>query len=505
MKKNWMFLGLIIAAFVLSRVYNLGNLPRSVYWDEASIGYNAYSVLQDGKDEWGSFLPLHFRAFGEFKLPVYIYSVAVSEKIFGLNAFAVRFPSVIFSAISLVLVYLIASKIFNKEAGLFSAFVFAFTPWDFVFSRGGYEMSAGLTFLLLGIYLFLEIKKPHHFLFVVMSFLISFYCYNSFRILVPILLTVFGISYLFKKELSFKNKITFIIFGVVISIIALIPVYRLYKYDMGSVRMAQAGVSDITPQKVLTNYFIHFSYSFLFKIGDPNLRSASHYGGELFIIDLPLILLGIFSLLFINRSKYWWLPILMLVIGPIPAAITNEIPHALRSIVMFPALSIIIGLGCYTLVNLFKNNKEVATAGILIALLISFEGYFSDYLTKYPTRASEDWQYAYEQVFNNYSDEFDNYNKIIVSKQYGQPYIFALFYLKYNPQEFRNSVIYSNLDDWGFSTVKSFGKFVFKNVVPEDRGRDVLIFAIPSEKIVGVVPSGEVKSMNGTVDFYVYK
>lgn len=503
--RKWLFLGIIVAVFLFTRLYKITEIPGSLYWDEASIGYNAYSILQDGKDEWGNFLPLHFRAFGEFKLPVYIYSVALSEKIFGMGTFAVRFPSVIFSAISLVLVYLITSKIFNRETGLFSSFVFAFSPWNFIFSRCGYEMSAGMTFLLLGIYLFLKLKKPHHFLLVTASFLISFYSYNSFRILVPILLTIFGISYLFNKDFSTKNKITFLILGVVLTLGALVPVYRLYKYDMGSLRMVQAGVGQILPKKIIENYFNHFSYSFLFKNGDPNSRSSIQHGGELFIIELPLLLLGLFSLIFPNRKKYWWLPILMLVIGPIPAAITNEVPHALRSILMFPALSILIGLGCYILVNFFKSNKEIVTAGILIALLISFEGYYSDYLTKYLSRSCEDWQYAYEQVFNNYSSEFGKYNKIIISKQYGQPYIFALYYLKYNPQEFRNSAIYNNIDDWGFSTVKSFSKFVFKNVVPEDRGRDVLIFAAPNEKINGVVPSGEIHSMSGFVDFYIYK
>ena len=66
---------LICLLFLVTRLYKISEIPLSVYWDEASIGYNAYSVLQTGRDEWGEFMPLHFRAFGEFKLPVYVYSV----------------------------------------------------------------------------------------------------------------------------------------------------------------------------------------------------------------------------------------------------------------------------------------------------------------------------------------------------------------------------------------------------------------------------------------------
>src|SRR3989338_10517008 len=101
---------LICLFFLITRLYKINEIPVSVYWDEASIGYNAYSIAQDGKDEWGEFLPLHFRAFGEFKLPVYIYTTAASVKLFGLNAFAVRLPSVIFSLGIVILTYFLAKS-----------------------------------------------------------------------------------------------------------------------------------------------------------------------------------------------------------------------------------------------------------------------------------------------------------------------------------------------------------------------------------------------------------
>lgn len=87
----------LILLFLLTRLYGLISVPSSVYWDEASIGYNAYSILKTGKDEWGEFLPLHFRAFGEFKLPVYIYSTIPFVYVFGLNEVSVRLPSVFYS------------------------------------------------------------------------------------------------------------------------------------------------------------------------------------------------------------------------------------------------------------------------------------------------------------------------------------------------------------------------------------------------------------------------
>ena len=82
---------------MVTRLYKINEIPASLYWDEASIAYNAYSITQNGQDEWGDFLPLHLRAFGEFKLPVYIYTVSLFQMILGFNEWSLRLPAVVFS------------------------------------------------------------------------------------------------------------------------------------------------------------------------------------------------------------------------------------------------------------------------------------------------------------------------------------------------------------------------------------------------------------------------
>src|SRR3990170_4165978 len=111
---SYFFLFLIIVLFLFARLFRINQIPPSLYWDEASIGYNAYALTTDGKDEWGSTWPLHFRAFGEFKLPVYIYSVFALVKLGGISDLAVRLPAVFYSLGSILIVFLIANKIFNK-------------------------------------------------------------------------------------------------------------------------------------------------------------------------------------------------------------------------------------------------------------------------------------------------------------------------------------------------------------------------------------------------------
>ena len=75
---------LCLAAFL--RFSALDRVPPSLNWDETAIAYNAYSILQTGKDEWGKSWPLlGFESFGEYKLPVFIYATIPGVGLFGLT------------------------------------------------------------------------------------------------------------------------------------------------------------------------------------------------------------------------------------------------------------------------------------------------------------------------------------------------------------------------------------------------------------------------------------
>lgn len=210
---KYFWLGTIIFLFLVTRLYKISEVPGSVYWDEASIGYNAFAISTDLKDEWGEFLPLHFRAFGEFKLPVYIYSVAILTKLFGSSEFTLRLPSVLYSLGIIIIVYFLTLKISKDEKiGLLSSFLLSISPWFFIFSRTGYEATAGLFFFLGFVYflLFNEGKKINIFLTSLFAVL-SFYSYNSFRILIPI----FFVVWLLKTCLFDKNEIKKSLFGII--------------------------------------------------------------------------------------------------------------------------------------------------------------------------------------------------------------------------------------------------------------------------------------------------
>lgn len=506
-------LALICAFFLLTRIYKISDIPPSVYWDEASIGYNAYAISQTGKDEWGEGFPLHFRAFGEFKLPVYIYSVVPFVKLFGLNAFSVRFPAVLFSLGVVILTYFLSKRLFGSSAvGLLAGFFVSVSSWFFIFSKTGYEATAGLMFYLLGIYLFLKEKRSSWSIFFsVFAFILSSYSYNSFRVLVPLtilILIIFNLKNLLSQLVILREhsnrRISRLILRflvpqgmiVVILVLSVIPIYKLYVYDSGVSRMEAVSAG---PSEYIGNYLSHFSLDFLLLQGDKNLRSQQGGFGQIYLPEIALFILG---LIYIGRNaKILALPFLFLLLGPIPASITKESPHALRTISIVPFIALISAYGMFK----FAKKRALLYISVIVIFLTFFLNYFLNFLSIYPVQSSKDWQYGYKQIFTAYKEEFSNFDRVIISDGYAQPYIFALFYQQINPEKFRQSVVRNSVDNWGFSTVSGFDKFEFgKAEELMKKGGKSLIFASSKDKI-GISPSGIINFLDGTPAFWIYK
>src|SRR5258708_19312926 len=114
MKRNILLsLVLVFLLGTFLRFYKLAQIPSGLEQDETSIGYNAYSILQTGKDEYGKHLPLYFKAFGEYKLPGYIYASVVPIKLFGLNALSVRFISPFSGSFTIILIFILPQHLFT--------------------------------------------------------------------------------------------------------------------------------------------------------------------------------------------------------------------------------------------------------------------------------------------------------------------------------------------------------------------------------------------------------
>jgi hypothetical protein len=235
-------------------------------------------------------------------------------------------------------------------------------------------------------------------------------------------------------------------------LLSLIPVYRLYKYDSGGARFAEVQITS--KLDFVKNYFSHFSPNFLFLKGDSNPRSQIPGHGQLYLFEIPLLLIGLIAMI---RSKkiLYFLPLATLLIAPIPAALTRESPHALRALLAAPSFAMISALGTGFLRENIKKFSMAILLIVIAAYYLSFESYMIDFITKYSAETASDWQYQYKEIFANQKSS-------VVTDKYAQPYIFALYYLKYPPEKFREEVVLNPVDEWGFSKVASFNGFQFK-------------------------------------------
>jgi 4-amino-4-deoxy-L-arabinose transferase-like glycosyltransferase len=113
MKRIVFFLLSIIGIAVILRFYQLGSVPVSPDWDETALGYNAYSILKTGRDEYGNFLPLTIRSFDDYKPPLYVYLTVPSVALFGLSVWSTRLPSALMGVLAVVGVYFLAKELFG--------------------------------------------------------------------------------------------------------------------------------------------------------------------------------------------------------------------------------------------------------------------------------------------------------------------------------------------------------------------------------------------------------
>ena len=148
MKKTFWILLVIIAITAGLRLYKLGDVPVSPDWDETALGYNAYSILKTGRDEYGTFLPLTIRSFDDYKPPLYVYLTVPSVALFGLSVWSTRLPSALMGILAVLGTYFLVKQLLkdkDNNIALLSSFLLAISPWHIQFSRVAFESNTGVT------------------------------------------------------------------------------------------------------------------------------------------------------------------------------------------------------------------------------------------------------------------------------------------------------------------------------------------------------------------------
>ena len=493
------FILITILAFVL-RFYALGKVPSGLYQDETAIGYNAYSILKTGRDEYGKSFPLYFKSFGDYKLPVYIYATVPSILMFGLTPFAVRFPSAVFGFLTVpLLAFLIYEFTKSKRLAILSMLLLAVTPWHLHYNRATFEVSISFFLFVLGTFLIHKAlfgqKAKGLFFLGTLCFILDIYTYNLTRLLAPLLFIL--ILIFFRKKIRSIAKFELIL-TVIVGIILLIPFIITLSSSGGTASASgtliyssaavQAPLLEFRSYLVNSNFFMpgiffnklfstiwlyinnlfaYFSVDFFFISGSTHGNQGIGNAGLFYLFELPFMILGIVTI--IKKRLEWGLFLILWAATTIAvAALTRDIPQATRSFFLILPVTAFVALGIidfYMWLSRINNQLIKTTIMIGMLLFVSYNiiFYFASYYFRFPVMYAKQWS-EQDQSLVAFINNDKKYNKIIVDEKSGLNYTSILFYSAFPPKEFQKTVKRLPDDSEGFSQVTSFGNYEFRDI-----------------------------------------
>jgi len=163
---------LILILGLFLRLYHLG-VP-SLWFDELmTAGRIDYPIIQMVKNLFVSPFP-----------PLYYVLMHLWVSIFGVSEITLRFPSLIFSVLSIFFIFKLAKELYDKEVGLISALLLSVSPYSINYAQEA-KMYSLLWFLgILSFYYFYKFTKDHHhkdlFLYILFTTLSIYTLYVGF-------------------------------------------------------------------------------------------------------------------------------------------------------------------------------------------------------------------------------------------------------------------------------------------------------------------------------------
>lgn len=521
MKRYLIVFIILIAAFL--RLYQITAVPPSPSLDEVSLGYNAYSLLQTGKDEYGASFPLLLRAYDDWRPALYVYVVMPFVRIFGLTPLAVRLPSVLLSLITLYITYFIGSMIGKKYLktdilGIIASTLVAVSPWHIYISRLGHEVNLGLTLFVAAICFFLDAAERERKWSLVASgvlFGLSLHGYQSEKLTTPFVI-VLGVLLYWKnlRKIPVAQILLAVFLFIAVAVPAAIvtfsgqglsrfqgtsavasgaPVFRAAQQSFAAAKQRGDIVDElinyrgvVAVKEVAGNYLSNFAPKWLFWGREREAHKVPGMG-LLYFWEAPFIVMGLWALW--KRKLPGKISLFLIgwmLIAPVPAAITTQAPHAMRSFTFIPVLELLEGFGLIALFELLNQEGRTmiglgVTASALIGLSIFWQGYF----VIFPNEQSDAFQYAIKDAVRYVSEKGNAYDKIVFATDGSltQSYMFFLFYSRYDPSLYQEE---GGTMSGSFAATHRFGKYEFREISSNEPMNAKTLLLVDSNRVPSV-------------------
>lgn len=501
-KKERYVIYIILVIGCIIRLINIQEIPNGLNADEASAGYEAYSILNWGIDRHGNKNPVFLVSWGSGQNVLYTYMMIPFIKLFGLSILSVRLPMALMSCITLIVLYELLKNNENKKLTILGIGFLAICPWHVMKSRWGLESNLFPDIALIAIYFinrFCDNKKSYN-LYISSVFLgISAYAYGTSYFFLPFFEAIFLIYMLYKKYINLKQAVLFLVVTIIIVfpliVCVIINIFDLPQINLGIITIPRLTVnryqkiSSIFSKNFLTQSINNFSKSIQILLYQyDNLGwNAQLFFGVTYIFSLPFTIIGIAKLIktkdtiLLNKIMNIWAIASMLLLFVCEPNI-NRI-----NIIFYPIIYYTI-FGIYEVIH---QNKLIEKVIILIycgAFFIFIRSYYKIDFNKYHV-----FEPSIEEVFD--SIENIDEKKIYITDAIKEPYIYTLFYTKCDVREFIDTVNYATTTE-EFNAVKSFNNYYF--YIPQEWQEENAIYIIKkSEGKYYELEGYQIKEING--------
>jgi len=421
----------IIVAAVVTHVYGLASLPRGFYVDESSIAYNAHQIAETGRDEHGVAWPLYFKAFGEYKNPLYIYSLALFYRIVGYSELTTRLLSALCWLAGATVTYRLGRRLFADAAcRLYLLLCLGFTPWLFSVSRIAFEVISlfpVVAFFLLATFRAYEENSRRWAFAAGAAIGISLYAYSTFRLLAPLLAIAVIACY---RQRRYARLHPWFVAGAALASFPFLAYFATHPHDLTQrfalltyLHRDDLGLLDKAAM-FARRYVGYFGPGFLAMVGDPERRHHTGFGGELLLPTYALLVLAVIALVATGeakRSRFARFLLLGLLISPIGAALTIDPHHSLR------ALSTVVFAILFSMYGVRYAGVWRLSGAFVVLTAINATLYTADYFRRYPAESAVAFEnYGFREALLEARDRA--HGRIVVSAVGNQPYINVLFF-----------------------------------------------------------------------------
>jgi len=478
----------ILAA--LFRLPNLDNLPSGFFGDEAALAYNAWSILETGRDEWGAFMPLTLRSFDDYKPALYTYLTIPFVAVRGLTHEAARLPAAVFGSLLPALIFLLLYDPQDKKktiAGALAGLVLIITPWHWEVSRTAIEAGVAVT---LTVALLVTLKATTKLQTRSLGWWLTFvgftllgisilFTYHTARLIMPAILISGVLLGQFKTNWIQKLSVAVLtVAGLGLALTASSARYSQISLfsDPGVAAMRteasfKAGVGGVPApltrlyhnkplswaQTYLDSYLTNTSLTYLFVGGAQPQRASIPETGQFLWIFLPFFILGLVASA--RRGTHFdiWMAFWLLIAPAAASLTTAEIPHVYRTLFLLVPISVFIGTGLLWSVDLLisllqqaknrlgslpKKHLELVSRLIVVVyvgtLTLAIGGNTAKAWHQFSIQQAlnQPWyrQYGYKELYEYLNSLPENeVSQVIITNREMEPYIFYLFYNKIHP------------------------------------------------------------------------